>query len=148
MGILDALRGRQTYLDANVFIYALNAFPAFEGELAALFAAIDAGEVRCVTSQLTLAELLVKPFREGDQKAAASCRRTVTDRPGLRVGPVTLDVLVEAAKQRAAHNLRLPDAIHVATARLAGCAAFLTNDTGVGGFGDIEVLYLSDVAGV
>jgi len=146
MGVLDALRGRQTYLDANVFIYALNAFPAFEAELRALFTAIEAGVVRCVTSQLTLAELLVKPFREGDQNAAASCRRAVTDRPGLAVAPITLDVLVEAAMERAAHSLRLPDAIHVATARLTGCAAFLTNDTQVSGSAELEVLYLSDAA--
>ncbi|HPD15679.1 MAG TPA: type II toxin-antitoxin system VapC family toxin [Planctomycetota bacterium] len=146
MGILDALQGRQTYLDANVFIYALNAFPAFEAALRALFTAIEAGDVRCVTSQLTLAELLVKPFRERDQGAVASCRRAVADRAGLSISPVTLDVLVEAAKQRAAHGLRLPDAIHVATARLTGCTVILTNDTAVTGSDGIEVICLSDAA--
>ena len=37
-------------------------------------------------------------------------------------------ILVEAARQRATLGMRMPDAIHVATALAAGCDAFLTND--------------------
>jgi hypothetical protein len=43
---------------------------------------------------------------------------------------VTRDVLIEAARQRAVcPTTKLPDAIHIATARLEKCQVFLTNET-------------------
>ena len=47
----------------------------------------------------------------------------------LAVVPVERPILIEAARQRAALRLRMPDAIHVATAVTAGCDVFLTNDS-------------------
>jgi predicted nucleic acid-binding protein len=51
---------------------------------------------------------------------------TPSDR--LTVLPVGRAILVEAARQRAALGMPMPDAIHVATALAAGCELFLTND--------------------
>lgn len=43
--------------------------------------------------------------------------------------PVSRSILIEAAKIRsAAGNVRLPDAIHLATAVSTGCDTVLTND--------------------
>lgn len=144
MGILDALRGRRTYLDTNVFIYALEGFPAFTEQLSLLFAAIERGEALCVTSQLTLAELLVKPFRDGDRAKETTCRQAIQNRPGLAVIPVGLEILVEAARRRAAENLRIPDAIHLATAISGGCGAFLTNDERLTSRKGLDVLLLAE----
>jgi predicted nucleic acid-binding protein len=38
------------------------------------------------------------------------------------------DVLIEAARLRANVNIKLPDAIHAATALLTQCSTFVTND--------------------
>jgi predicted nucleic acid-binding protein len=46
----------------------------------------------------------------------------------LGLVPVDLTVLVRAATVRAQTNLKLPDAIHVASAMVAGAEGFLTND--------------------
>ncbi|MBI2190736.1 MAG: hypothetical protein HYU36_01975 [Planctomycetes bacterium] len=59
MGILTTLQGRKAYLDTNVFIYALGGYAAFADELTTLFAAVERCEASTVTSELTLAELLV-----------------------------------------------------------------------------------------
>lgn len=142
MGILAALRGRRTYLDTNVFIYALEGYPQFVNELTSLFVAIERGEAACVTSQLTLAELLVKPFRDGDRAKETACRQVIRDRPGLSVIPVGLEILLEAARWRAAQNIRLPDAIHMATAIASKCAVFLTNDERLLNREGLDVLYL------
>jgi len=123
MGIVEALRGRRTCLDTNVFIYGLEGFPGFASELTALFAAIDHGDVSTVTSRLVLAELLVKPFREGNKAYEDIFRRAIRDRPGLTVVPVTFDIPMQGARVRAATRLRFPDAIHLATAQLSECAA-------------------------
>ena len=62
MGVTALPTGSRIYLDANVWIYALEGYAAFAAPLAALFARIDAGELIAITSELTLAEVLVKPF--------------------------------------------------------------------------------------
>ncbi len=43
MGLLNAIQGNSVYLDTNIWIYALEGFPAFVQELSALFQAIDQG---------------------------------------------------------------------------------------------------------
>ena len=55
-------------------------------------------------------------------------------------------MLLEAARLRAVlPTLKLPDAIHAATARLHGCAVLLTNDTRLRAAPGLEVIQLSDV---
>ena len=45
MGVVDRLPGRAVYLDANVFIYALEGYPPYAVALGELFEAIDDGEL-------------------------------------------------------------------------------------------------------
>jgi predicted nucleic acid-binding protein len=56
--------GSRIYLDANVWIYALEGYAAYATQLAALFTRLDAGDLIGATSELTLAEVLVKPFAD------------------------------------------------------------------------------------
>lgn len=42
---LAEMRGARVYLDANVFIYAMEGEPAVRGIVTPLFEALDAGEV-------------------------------------------------------------------------------------------------------
>jgi len=72
---IDSIAGRSAYLDANIFIYTLNGFAPLVPVLTRLFTLIEGGHMQALTSELTLAELLVKPFRDGDQAArcAAPC---------------------------------------------------------------------------
>jgi predicted nucleic acid-binding protein len=120
--------GVRVYLDANVVIYAVEGFADVAAQTQALLLALDASEIVAVTSELTLAEVLVKPLRDQNQAGVAAYQAFLTPTPVLQLVPVSRDVLEEAARLRATTNLRLPDAIHLATARLAGCDSFLTND--------------------
>jgi hypothetical protein len=65
------LSGR-VYLDTNIFIYALEGYSTFRAVLTTLFEALDRHELAAITSELTLAEALVKPFidRSVDREAA------------------------------------------------------------------------------
>lgn len=147
MGILTALQSSKSYLDANVSIYALEGYPEFRSDLTSLFEAIDRSELSTVTSELTLAELLVKPFQRNDIHGEAKCRSLVRHRPGLSVAPVGSETLVEAARLRAATGLRFPDAIHFATATVTGCHVFLTNDHRFRTIAGLRIVLLSEVAG-
>lgn len=54
--------GSRVYIDTNIWIYSLEGFAPLAPALTALFERIDAGDLAAVTSELTLAEVLVKPF--------------------------------------------------------------------------------------
>jgi predicted nucleic acid-binding protein len=125
MAALDELRGKTVYLDTNIFIYAVEGYEPERAFIQALFAAVDRQELVAVTSEPTLAELLVKPFELGRRDVVAIHSDLVQHTDRLTVPPVDRAILVEAARLRAILGVPLPDAIHVAT---AGCEAFLTND--------------------
>lgn len=93
-----------------------------------LWEALDRGAIEVVTSQLTMLETLVKPLRDGDQALAEDYEKLLTA-TAVRTLPVTASILRDAARIRAAFNLKTPDAIHAATALAAGCVLFITNDT-------------------
>jgi predicted nucleic acid-binding protein len=145
MAILSHVTGKSVYLDTNVFIYAVEGFPLFSDELAELFASFDQGKLDAVTSELTLAEALVKPFMDHDALRQEAYVSAIQNSSSLQVLPVTRQVLVEAARTRAESRVRLPDAIHAATARLMGCDAFLTNDDDFAAVHGLNVVVLSEV---
>ncbi len=130
MTAVNSLAGRRAYLDANVFIYALNAFPPLVPVLTALFTLIDHGHLQATTSELTLAEPLVKPIRDKDLPAQQACQGILLNDTRVALVPITRQTLIESARLRATTSLKLPDAIHLATASLAGCDVFLTNNAG------------------
>jgi predicted nucleic acid-binding protein len=145
LGFLDRFAGRTVYLDANTFIYAIEQIEEFAPVVADLMSAIDRGEIQAVTSELTLAETLVKPLREGNEELADDYAAAIQPRRALTVVPVSRDVLVAAARMRAETGLRLPDAIHGVTALQSSCTHFLTNDAGLRVLPGIEVVLLSEV---
>lgn len=144
MGI-NALRGQRVYLDTNVFIYALEGYPEFVDGLAELFQSIDRGEIHAVTSELTLAEVLVKPFMDASHERQQAYDQVLTSSEMFTVAPVSRVVLKEAAQLRAKMGIKLPDAIHLATACLAGCQTFLTSDKRLPTVNDLVLVLLSEV---
>jgi predicted nucleic acid-binding protein len=133
MGIMDTFRGERIYLDTNIFIFALEAYPEYVSALTSLFAAIDDGKIKAVTSELTLAEVLIKPMMDNNADLQKVYKET------LRSSEVF------SARLRAeSETLRLPDAIHLATARVHHCTFFLTNDKRRGTLPDFQIVILSE----
>jgi predicted nucleic acid-binding protein len=123
------------YLDSNILI------SAFSGEaergnapllMEMLAAVANVSSAPFLTSELSLAETLVRPFRNENQEAVAEFQTVVQPSAWLEVLPVDRTVLIRSAQLRAQRPaLKLPDAIHLATALEAGCAHMLTADQGV-----------------
>jgi predicted nucleic acid-binding protein len=127
--IIRAIRGSTIYLDTNIFIYALEGYPDYIPALTEIFAAIDQGGLLAVTSELTLAEILVKPMMDNNTALQEAYQNALQSSNSLSVVPVSRQILVLAARLRARSAvLRLPDAIHVATAQSNRCETLLTND--------------------
>ncbi|MEH1936237.1 MAG: PIN domain-containing protein [Nostoc sp.] len=112
MGILDAIQGTRIYLDTNIWIYALEGYPPFVQDLTQLFQSIDQGSLSVVTSELSLAEVLVKPFQNQDLAQQTTYKQLISNSQNLTVIPVSRQVLIEAAQLRASINMKLPDVIH------------------------------------
>ncbi len=98
---------------------------------AQFFAHIDERRIEVVTSEIALAECLVKPFADKDIFAVETYLTLLGEQPKLPVIPISRPILISAAQLRAETKLKLPDAIHVATAKWAECSAFVTSDRGI-----------------
>lgn len=146
MGQIGWQSGQRIYLDTNLFIYAVENIAPFASQASALFDAADQGEIVLVASLLTLAETLVMPFRAQDDVLAATYRELFTwPPPGLHIAPLSAQILEHAAQLRATTaSLRLPDAIHLATARLEGCDLVVTNDRSLKTICKVNVVVLGD----
>jgi len=122
--------GSRIYLDTNLFIYAVEEIAPYAEQVRPLLQAADRGEITLVTSLLALAETLVLPCRKGDDALITTYRELFTRPPsGLLVAQLDAVILERAARLRATvDSLRLPDAIHLATAESEQCDLFLTHD--------------------
>lgn len=124
---MDTLEG-PVYFDTNVFIYALDGHEDYAPVLERLFSTIFDKGLEVITSELTLAECLVKPVKDGNDEAVQQFENHIQNSSMLAVKPVTRGILKSSAYARSQLNLKLPDAIHMATAIEYGCRTFITND--------------------
>jgi predicted nucleic acid-binding protein len=119
----------RVYLDSNVFITAMETPGAHSDHAWWIIHAIDDGKIAAVTSELTLAEVLVKPMQLGDAEFASAYEEMIAPGPNFEVLAVRRDILVDAARLRARRNaIRLPDAIHIATALASSCTHMVSDD--------------------
>ncbi|WP_181708005.1 PIN domain-containing protein [Chthonobacter rhizosphaerae] len=117
------------YFDTNVFILAYEGAGKTSAPARRLLAAVETGAIAAATSAVTLAETLAGAFKAADRDLADLYRTILADGPGFTLQPIDLAVLERAALLRAAYDgLKLPDAIHLATALCHGCTHLATAD--------------------
>lgn len=127
---LSNLRNKVVYFDTNLFIYAVEQTEEqvpFFNVLKALFSMATQEEFRAITSELTLAEVLVGAYKKNSELVVVY-DELFTNRPDLAVYPVDKAILKSAAYVRTMVTIALADAIHVATALAEHADYFITND--------------------
>jgi len=144
MGMSYKISGKSIYLDANIFIYLLEGYAEYVPLLKQLFDLIDQRKLLAVTSELSLAETLVKPIADKNATLQAVYKSVIQTSDQLNAVPISREILIKAAQIRT-QTLRLPDAIHLATAMISGCRVFLTNDKQLKKIEDIEVVLISEI---
>ena len=142
---LRALYGTVVGLDTAPVIYFIEKHPSYLPVLLPFFEALDRGDMQVVTSTLTLTEVLVHPYRDGNQTLAEQYFRTLLNARNLRTIPLSPAIAAEAARIRAAYQLKTPDAIQLATAKEGGAPAFLTNDAKLAGIPGMRLVVLERV---
>ena len=138
-------RHRVIAADTMVFIYHLQEHPRYVPATQVILNAWETGSRQGVTSIISLAEVLVKPLRDGNEVAAEDYRRLLTTFPNLRLDDVNRNIAETAARLRAIHGQPMPDMIQIATAIVAGATGFVSNDPAFKRIKDVEVLMLDDV---
>src|ERR1700761_3969267 len=122
---MNGMTEPRVYLDANVFIYAIEGGPAVAEPLRQLFQVFRDRRAQGVTSELTLAEVLVR--------AADVQRRNYLDlivfSRIFELRPVSREILIETSDYRRTAGMpKLPDAIHIVTAIRSGCHKVVSAD--------------------
>lgn len=139
------MAGLTVAFDTNCFIYYLQGpqFPTLHAILASTFHQMEEGQVFGFASVLALGEVRVGPLKQGMVTVADRIYLLLKDFPNLRFIPVTEEIMLLAAEYRAKYGFKMPDAIHLATAKNAGVQQFLTNDAALQRISEVPVVLLS-----
>lgn len=117
--------GALILVDSAPIIYTLEARARFAARFAPLFQRHADGEIALAVTTVTIAEVLTGPLRAGEEALARRYRAVLE---AWQVVGLTCDVAESAARIRGKHNLKLPDAIQVASALSINAAALVTHD--------------------
>lgn len=121
------------YLDVNAIIDIVEGSEAVAECFAELATAAGQAGTTILTSELSLAEVLVKPLREQDFGLIVAYNNLLAGghESQIQTVPVSREVLGLAARVRnRKKSIKLPDAIHIATAEVTKCDAIVTADKG------------------
>jgi predicted nucleic acid-binding protein len=141
---LNALQGRTIGLDTAPLIYFIEENPTYIETVRLFFEAMDRGSFQVVTSTVTLLEVLVHPLRSNNRELAAEYRDILLNSRLLTL-EVSRGIAEQAARLRAVHNIRTPDAIQISAALEAGATHFFTNDIRLPDIPAIQILSLDSL---
>lgn len=110
----------------------------------------DSDPLHAYYSAITASELMIRPIRSSVQDYAYM-HAFLTGFPHLTFLPVDFPVSQQAASLRATRNIRMPDALIIASGLLAGCEAIVCNDKAWkialgSSFSQFTWIYLGDYA--
>ena len=111
----------------------------------AIFQRVANGTLRGLTSVITLSEVLVHPLGQGNTPLRDAYFRLLLNSRDFATLSIDAAIAERAAELRARYGLRTPDALQIATALIAGCTAFLTNDVRLKRVTELRVLVLDDL---
>jgi predicted nucleic acid-binding protein len=131
-------------LDTAPFIYYIEDVAPYADLLDPVFALLENHTVRVVTSTVTFAEILAKPFADKNFPLADEIKFTLKSFTSLSVVSIDEKLAETAALMRARYSIRLPDALQLAAAIQGEATLFLTNDKRVKKLDTVQVLVLAD----
>jgi len=139
------LKGKIIGLDTMVFIYHFEENQAYSPLTFSIFESLEKGNLKGITSILTLLEILVKPKKENNLLLTERYKLLFETFPNLQVKELNENIADIASGLRANYNINTPDAIQIATSLEAKADIFITNDTTLKKISEIKVLLLSEM---
>ena len=118
------------YWDTMLFIYWLEAHPVHGPQVEQIHRRMDKRQDTLCTSVFAVGEILTGAYKTSRIKEAQKIQQFF-ESGSVLVFPFDLKTADRYAEIRATHNVSPADAIHLATASLAGVDVYLTNDKGI-----------------
>lgn len=145
MTIEEDLQGvTRLFLDTAPVIYFVERNLQYLTTIREVFNRVRDGLLIAVTSPVTLAECLVRPYSLGQAQIQQDFLDTIVSGNNTMFVPIDESMALQAAQFRGRYNLQLPDAFQLAVALAAGCEALLTNDATFRRVTELRVLVLDD----
>ncbi len=119
---------RRVFWDSNLFIYLFEENPRFVEVVRALRIRMAARGDVLYTGALTVGEILVKPFQEGDLRMVERYRTFFRNSSAVTVMPMDVVAAEHYAAIRADRGISHADAMQLACAASANVDLFITND--------------------
>ncbi|MEM2137213.1 MAG: PIN domain-containing protein [Candidatus Methanomethylicia archaeon] len=124
----------EVYIDINIFIYWLGNHPTFGKTSYEWIKKVEkAPRGKYVTSTLTLYQTMIiiagltgKNLK--DQELTEEVVNSIKSLSGLKIIPLTMEDMTQAAKLMKEHNLDYEDAIHLASALRSKAKEIISND--------------------
>jgi len=143
--LLSLLKNAQVVaLDTSPFIYFIEENPTYISIVEPLFQEISRGNLHAFTSYITLIEVLIKPLEEKNDDLIKKYSEILNNSENLFLSVVDKEIALAAARLRAAHKLKIPDAIQLATGLINGADVFITNDNSFKRAGQCKVIVLNE----
>ncbi len=141
----EALAGvKRIFIDTAPVIYFVEDNPDFVEVVQVVINKLMAREIEAVISPVTFAECMVQPIKMKDIKLQKDFVDFILAGEPIFMVDTDTEIGYQAAYLRAKYNLKLPDALQVATAIRSGCEALLTNDDQLRRVSELRVLMIED----
>ena len=127
-GRMERSKMKKIYTDSNFWIYCLEGTPEHRHIISMFLKSCLNKGVALYTSLLTLAECLVLPAKQDDQKLKFDYIELFTGLKFLDLIPLETMTSMKTSTLKAKYQIPTPDCIHLATALVMECNYFITND--------------------
>lgn len=143
--MLEQLKGKRVYFDTNPFIYFVEAHDIFYEAVKLIFQMVQDESIFAFTSEFTLTETLIKPYRDKDQGTIEAFEGLLIDSGYFYLLGATKETFLKAAQVGGETMMRTPDALHMTTALENNCDFFITNDKRIRDYGTVKVIQVADI---
>lgn len=141
--VFSRIRGQRVYVDTNIFIYFLEQHERYFDAVLPYFELFNAGLALAYTGDAVVAETLYKPYQLDHALLVSEFKAFFAQDEFITVLPHNKRAFELAAELSPKRSMKLIDALHYATATLAGCKFLLTNDKAFVSSDALEVIQLS-----
>ena len=132
-------------IDTSPLIYYFDRDSQYNNLMISAFNDIISNNIELVTSVINVGEFKILPARQNNNSLLNQFDDFI-DKMDFRVNNIDMPVINEVINIRKEHgDFKMIDAIVLATAKLYGCDAILTNDRQLRQYKDVKVLLVSEL---
>jgi predicted nucleic acid-binding protein len=142
---LNRMKGKRVYFDTAPIIFAIENVNGYANYTLPFLKASEARSLFGFAGAITFCETLVKPLQLNNVALVARVKNLFEREDVFTCVDHSRNAYVLAAELRAAHRLKMVDALHLATAIDLRCDFFITNDFKFRENPRIEVVCIDDL---